>query len=190
MGYLKIGIILLVIIILGGIIIFFIFSKWNENKVESSKKAQSIDCGNDLDCFISASESCKPATARNMISVNFYGIEENETSLYEIKGLESDKCSFYIEREKMEVTFPPGTPQERIDERKKSNEIFIGKKGTCKFNIEDLTSMLKRWKEGKFKSNVVLCDFPEKKECIMENGDLGIAQCEGNYILFCHDDCL
>ena len=82
----------------------------------------------------------------------------------EIKGVEANKCKFYIKTEKVEVEFPASTPQETVDEQKALYKQMEGQDGTCKFDQEDLTDMLTRWNAGSFSSK-----------------DWDVAECSGSY---------
>jgi hypothetical protein len=122
-----------------------------------------IDCGSDLDCFITASQNCQPANITHTITINIFGVEQTTTSYYEIKGLEAGKCIFYLRTEKIDLTFPPETPQDIVDQEKEIYKKLEGRDGTCKFNTNDLTAMLNRWKVGNFSTE-----------------DWDVAECQGN----------
>ena len=90
---------------------------------------------------------------------------------------------FYLRTEKIDVTFPSNTPQEEIDQQKAIFKKFEGRDGICKFNRNDLTSMLKRWKELSFDSGTTSCELTSTGNfvCKTEGGDFGSAECKGTY---------
>jgi hypothetical protein len=128
--------------------------------------AGSIDCQTDLDCFIEASASCRPATVTYTVTVDVFGLLMTSRSLLEIKGLEADKCVFYMKTEQVDIEFSEeliqqmlagGATQEQIEEQEKAaNEqadmTTEGADGACRFDAADLAAMLSRWQEGAFSS--------------------------------------
>jgi len=136
----------------------------NEPSEQGGISVEGIDCGTDFDCFIKSSQNCSPAKVTNTVTADLFRVKQTTTSLLEIKGIESDKCIFYIRTEKIDVTFTPETPQEKVDQLKEIYKKLEGRDGTCKFNTNDLTSMLNRWKEGAFSTE-----------------DWNVAECQGDY---------
>jgi uncharacterized protein YpmB len=126
--------------------------------------AEPIDCGTNLDCFISASQNCSPARVNYTMTLSLFGVNETTTSHLEIRGIESGKCNFYIRTEKIDLVFPPNIPQATVDQQKELYKQLEGRDGTCKFNISDLASMLNRLKVGHFSTT-----------------DFSVADCTGNY---------
>jgi len=129
---------------------------------ESENEAQ--DCNANFDCFIASAENCRPAKVTNIATTSIFEVEQTTTSYFEIKGLEADKCVFYLRTEKIDLAFPPETPQDIINQQGEVYKKLEGKDGICEFNIDDLTAMLKRWKAGVFSSE-----------------DWDVAECQGTY---------
>ncbi len=161
-----------IIIAVIGVSVFFIFSEKGTipetkkpeiiiPKEESIEPAGPIDCGTNLDCFITASQNCKPSKVTNTITTKIIGVEQTTTSFWEIKGLEENKCLFYIRTEKIDLIFPPEFSQEIVNQQKEIYKKLEGRDGTCKFNTNDLTSLLNRWKVGSFSTEdwaVAICE--------------------------------
>ena len=140
---------------------------------EQITEDESTDCKTDLDCFIKASESCNQAKVTYAETTNVFGIVQTTTLFFEIKGIEEDKCILYIRDEKNDLKLSDetiqqmlagGATQERIQEQEQRvNEyadLVEGIDGLCKFNTNDLTSMLDKWKAGNFSTddwNVAEC---------------------------------
>jgi len=170
----KLWIIVLVvaIIIIAGVFAFFMLTERKAPETTPTKQLTQkptkpsgpTDCGTNMDCFIQASRNCNPAKVTHIVTTDIFGVKQTTTSYLEIKGLEAGKCIFYLRTEKIDLTFPPGTPQNIIDEQKEIYKKLEGKDGTCKFNTNDLTAMLNRWKLG-----------------IFSTGDFEVAECQGKY---------
>lgn len=127
-----------------------------------------------FDCFIEASESCTPAKLLNTFTLDFFGMLTTSTTFREIKGFEAGKCIYYevIESGSIEYTdeiiqrmLDSGSTQEEIDEQEnisnQSAQETIDLEKTCKFNQEDLTTLLNNEKDGNFSSsdwNVAECE--------------------------------
>jgi hypothetical protein len=153
-----------------------------KEKLLAKTKNLNIDCGTSIDCLISASKTCSPAKATYDLTLNLFGVTTTNTLLLEIKGKEADKCILYLRREKIESEFPSSVPQTIVDEQKAIYKKLEGRDGTCKFNPDDLTAMLTRWKEGIFKIGTVSCKLKfSESVCKTEGGDFGVAECKGKY---------
>lgn len=107
-----------------------------------------LDCKQDFDCFIQASQNCKLAKVDYTATTDIFGIKQTTESLLEIKGVESNKCTFYLRTEKIDLAFPASMPSEVISQQKEIYKKLEGKVGSCKFITSDLTAMLERWKQG------------------------------------------
>jgi len=146
------------------------------------KKDETVDCKSDLDCFIEESKNCNSSKVINTITTDIFGVKQITTSFLEIKGMELDKCIFYIRTEKIDLTFPPEVAQEIVKQQKEFYQKLEGRDGNCKFKINDLTNMLIRWKAGNFSSGSVSCKLtPSGNKCTTEGGDFGVAECDGTY---------
>ncbi len=137
-----------------------------------------VDCGADIDCFITASQNCNPAKVMYTTTINLMG-QITSTTYLELKGMQGDKCILYMQTKNSTAKFTDemvqkmlagGATQEQIKQQEQMiNENLKkteGKYQTCKFDINDLTDMLKRWKSGSYSSE----DFKN-------------AECTGNYQL-------
>lgn len=96
-----------------------------EEKSESEEAdIELINCERNLDCFINAAKKCNIAKTVHNYKTSFLGIWSKENTMYyELKGIESDKCIFYL-----------------LEENSK-------KDGECRISIKDLVSTLEAWKE-------------------------------------------
>jgi len=136
-----------------------------------------IDCQTDIDCFIEASANCQPVTVTHTVTIDMFGLVMTSRAFLEIKGLEADKCVFYMKTEQIDIEFSEeliqqmlagGATQEQIEEQEKAaNEqadmATEGADGACRFDTADLTAMLLRWQEGTFSSE-----------------DWAVAECSGD----------
>ena len=195
--FVNIFIVIVFCLILG----FFLYSKGSLkfNFIEPNPNSDiggnnEIDCGDDFDCFIDASENCNPANLKQILTLNLFGVEQTTSTTYKILGTESDKCNIYLRTDSIDLNFPEdiGISQEEIDEQKEMYDALEGREGTCMFETNDLTDMLKRWKQGNFSSGEVSCSFKSegKTECTTKGGDFGAAECNGTYFIIdlCIDD--
>ena len=141
-----------------------------------------LDCKQDLKCLLQASADCKPAKVVNSVTIDISGVKQTTTSFFEIKGVEANKCNFYLRTEKIDLEFPANIPQEVVSQQKEIYKKLEGRDGTCKFNTSDLTAMLTRWEKGTFESGTVFCKLtPSGNVCKTEDGDFGVAECQGTY---------
>lgn len=140
---------------------------------EQTGENKIIDCENNFDCFIEASKSCNQAKMTYITEVSAAGLIQSINLFLEIKGVEEDKCIFYMKIEKNDLKFSDetiqqmlagGATQEQIQEQEqemsKQADLYERRDVLCKFNTNDLTSMLNRWKTGDFL-----------------NDDWGVAEC-------------
>lgn len=171
--------IILVIILLAGGIIIWQFPKLSKEEMKTPEEGKEtpdetadlssepidkiIDCGTNLDCFINASKECKPAKVIYIMNIPVLGI--SGTSYLEIQGIETSKCILYLRTEKKETIFPAGYPQDTAEMMKRLNEKLEGKDGICKFEINDLVSVLEKWKEGSFSFSTETEGLEGAEEC-------------------------
>jgi len=126
----------------------------------------------------------------NNIEINLFGILHEYDYTYKIKGIEDEKCVFYIKTESINLEFPEEIPQETVDEQNEIYDALEGREGKCKFDEPDLTEMLEKWKQGSYSSGEVSCELNEEMEweCNTEGGDFEKGECRGTY--FVNDLCL
>jgi len=130
----------------------------------SPAKKETVDCNNDLGCLAKESENCNPSKVVNNNATDLFGVRQTTTSFFEIKGMELNKCVFYIRTEKIDLIFPPAVSQEIVNQQKEIYKKLEGRDGTCKFITGDLTAMLVRWENGHLSSD-----------------DFKTAECNGKY---------
>jgi len=159
-----------------------------EDKPEEKKdcEIQTIDCGTDFNCFIEASENCGLAQLYWTYSADIFNMISTSTTFIELRGIESNKCIYYQKTESNSVRYSDelvqqllngGATQGEIDQaEQEANESAQNTVGTglvCSFDINDLTLMLERWKDGNITSGFH-CDG---YECVA-TGDFEYAECE------------
>lgn len=128
--------------------------------------AISTDCGEDMDCFILASVDCTTARMTQTLSFDLFGLIITSVALYEVRGLEADRCLFYQQTIDGNVTLSDEVVEKMRDDSATDEDIAaaeqqatdsmrttIGLARTCKFDPPDLTAMLTRWATGSFSSN-------------------------------------
>jgi hypothetical protein len=147
----------------------------------AEKTSEPVDCENDMACFIRASETCMVSKLNYASTIGIFGLNQTTTSNLEIRGMEAERCIFFMQTEKIQMAYPAGIPQEQIDSTEAEFRKLEGRNGTCRFNVADLTAMLKRWDEGSYDSGTVSCSLsPKGNNCTTEGGDFGAADCEGS----------
>jgi hypothetical protein len=136
-----------------------------------------LDCGSDIDCFINASENCVYTLFLYENNIDIMGVIMNSSTLIQLWGNDSGKCIYYQRVENISMIFSEvliqqkldgGYTQEEIDAEEQSINSSAqqtkGLENTCKFEINDLKSMLIRWKDRNFSTT-----------------DLDIAECEETF---------
>lgn len=163
------------------------------------------DCGTDMDCFIEAAENCTEASMVRIASVETFGMITTAKNLMEIQGMENGKCVYYqktlessvsFSEEMLESAQAANATQEQIDAQlAQANEMAqstVGFEVTCEFEAVELSSMLKRWKEGTASSkDLAGCEYtvpetassPEAEEPEQEKICAPVAG-EGSYVEF------
>ena len=66
----------------------------------------------------------------NTVTTDIFGVKQKTASYYEIRGLEAGKCIFYLRTEKVDLTFPPGTSQDIVEQQKEIYKKLEGRGGT------------------------------------------------------------
>jgi len=123
-----------------------------------------MDCKQDFDCFIQASQNCKLAKVDYTTTTDIFGVKQTTKSFFEIKGAEATKCIFFLRTEKIDLAFPASVPPEIVSQQKEIYKKLEGRSGSCQFNTSDLTAMLSKWKQGNFSTE-----------------DFKAAECSGTY---------
>ncbi|MCX8147085.1 MAG: hypothetical protein N3D84_01310 [Candidatus Woesearchaeota archaeon] len=171
-----------------------------EEIIEATKIQQQIEflnCGNDINCFISASETCSPAKVTYNTTIDLFGIEQKSKAYFEIRGKDNSNCLFYMKsinntlkfsEETINTMLSSGASLESIKEQQISmnKEVakFNGKEGLCKIELANLPILLKKWRDGNF-SGEVKCVLAEDVQCTETECTGGGMQCEyaGDYKL-------
>lgn len=185
-------IILSILLSIAVIIIIFMFynSQSSNEKVEiiktDSKKTQGdieqssvTDCGSSIytlsaesiieneenyNCFIDAARSCTKSKFSLTTNINWFGVEQTSTNYYEIKGMQSNSCLFYIKSESADLSYNDATvqsflgngmSQEEINQQEQELRNVLktveGKDGTCRYDsTNQLVELLNGWKQGDF----------------------------------------
>lgn len=176
-------------------------------RTRRSCEPEIIDCGSstigrinkDIEnfvCFIDASENCEKAKLLSSTAIEFFGIYITSTALFGLEGAEPNKCILSQKIESISVEFSDelvqqllddGYTQEEIDEEERkfseNSQDQVGLEFTCKFDIEDLTGVLKRWKEGSFSGGVSCTTVIVNGEPVFDcnyTGDYENAECHTN----------
>lgn len=155
----------------------------DENKeIEDTKKIKETDkiispinCGKavlkdsknqeEFDCIIEASEACDPAFISITLSYNYLKmVDVTAAAFFEIRGLEENRCFFYVRVDKIDIWFSPIVPKKTVDEAGALADQLRGAEGICRFETADLTALLYKWREGSFSLK-----------------DFDVAECEGEY---------
>ena len=165
-------VLIFIIILLIGVITYLILTNKTEltsidnetNQGEDNQEIETkiLDCNSDFDCFIEASKNCIPSKVLMSQSIQIFEVTEEVTSYLEIRGFDSEKCILYIRTQDIELTFPTETSKEIVEEQESIYDQLEGKEGICNFSGENLTNLLRNWKEGNYSSE-----------------DFSSAECEG-----------
>ncbi|MEK7175433.1 MAG: hypothetical protein AAB693_01355 [Patescibacteria group bacterium] len=162
--------------------------KTPENLVvkETIVKPSVSDCGKTLnfekfDCFTEAIKDCRLAKVINSIQLDLFGsgFATEAISLYELRGLKTGKCEFYIKTISSKVYVTPEAVKEflkqgitreqiKLREQKLSKEAAqsdsstIGKDAICLTDIKSLLDLFGKWQKG-----------------VSSNDDLANINCKG-----------
>ena len=137
--------------------------------------AEPRECGEDVNCLISASLTCTPADATITTSINLLTVQVTTKQNFEIIGKEEDACVFYLQTLQQNVRYIQSYKQELFErglnareissQERAANEeaqIVVGKDGICRFTNEtDLTALLEQMKEGTYETGVLNASFCE-----------------------------
>lgn len=192
----KIWIFVGVSIIIILLVLVFFFVKPLNNWIGSKEKQGSeiIACAN-WDCFISALSDCSLANFTNAETINVFGIDTTTITYYELKGIQEDKCNFYLRIAGNEVSYSNELIQQLLDGGLTQEEInqqeelsgeqitsLIGRDGTCEVDLDVITNYFSKLKEGTLLVDVS-CDTELGGETICTySGDTEFFnECEGDY---------
>lgn len=127
-----------------------------------------LECGNDIDCFIAATETCSKASLTHEFTVNLFGFAQTSTTYYETIVAETGKCTLYhrltaaqgyYDEDGVQTLLDQGKTQAEIDTlEQQMNDILQGMIGTpdaeetCKYEKSQLTYIIQELKQGNMSS--------------------------------------
>ena len=164
--------------------LYFVFNGNNEETISMgpSETTGFNDCKSNFQCFIDASKNCEKTKVKKTYKTNVLGVEKTISNYYELRGIEDDKCLFYLRVESIDIEYSKeliwsmidsGISKDVIKQREKVENIQTnakeGSEETCKIKTSDLTSVLETWKSDSLKVGI----FP--------NEVLSYAGCRGSY---------
>lgn len=146
-------------VILFGVIIFLIL-----NYKTANVNLPAVDCGNDLNCFISKASYCAQANLTySQNNIEFLGWVQNQTYYYEIRGEESRKCILYTKLISSSGSYSATVVKDLLQQNmtmdkinqqvQNANKILAqasGQDGICKYQINSLVSYLNGLTKGSF----------------------------------------
>lgn len=159
-----------------------IFEEIPEQETETATETNQseeyfIDCETDLNCLAEAAQNCTPASCTRTIAMELDGVIETDTEELEIIGTDEEKCTFFIQTERIEMSYNPeliaqktseGMTQEQMDTELEGlnsrADEYERVTGECKFDNAELTAMIERWAQEQFGEN-----------------DFETGSCEGEY---------
>ncbi|MDO8509158.1 MAG: hypothetical protein Q7S27_05750 [Nanoarchaeota archaeon] len=169
------------------------------SNIQSQETLEVVDgvfVGNqpNFDCFIKASENCLPSKFLNTITADFLGVLSTTTTYIELKGADYTdpygRCIYYqrVESNSVELSHElkqqmlnGGATQEEIEQQQqisnKSAQETVGIASTCKFETDNLNSILNRWKQGIYKGGLS-CSMINGEYVCEALGDFENAECE------------
>ena len=116
------------------------------------------DYGTNFETFATSSNTCSLSKVKHVYTTNLFNVTRTTETSYELKGLDGDKCIFYLKTANITVkyddtlrqeTLNSGITPESIQQRENVENIEAnkseGKDGTCKIKPEDLSNVLKIW---------------------------------------------
>jgi len=149
-----------------------------------------IDCGQDWNCFIGASQNCELSKMLATSTINLFEMLITASTFSELKGIETNKCVYYQRTEAMNIKFSEaliqqmlseGSTQEQINQAEQSAndsaQQTIGIEQTCKFVSVNLTTMLQKGKQGS-SSGGASCSVIQGEWSCVYSGDYEGAGCE------------
>lgn len=129
----------------------------------AARRPASIDCKNDMDCFIRAAQTCRRASVTRTSSLSIFGITITPTWFIETRGKRAEQCTVYMRTEKVEAKINEATKRSLLangmtpaefEEMSTAAEKHVhegeGADGTCLFKTKDYVALLKRWNAGTY----------------------------------------
>ncbi len=145
-------------------------------KTNTQNKVQEItitDCRNDYNCFIEQSKTCTPSKLTREISLDLFWSISKTIMYYEIKGSKNNKCNFYLNTLKQDLSYSSEIIQwwlsqwitmdeikKDLEEKNKENKRIIeGLDWTCNITNNYLTKILNNWKSWISNSKDLTSEF-------------------------------
>jgi len=166
----------------------------DENASCESEIPLSENCGDDLKNLISVSGTCDLASASVTTSFDLFGIEQTTTNYYEIKGVEENKCIFYLKIQQNDIDYSEELTQQMIDsgitqeeinqqeqESKNQANSLVGRDGTCKISPSNLTIFLNKMCGGEISGGISCSIGTNSSDCTYSGDWEFFNSCEGNY---------
>ncbi len=144
-------------------------------------------------CVANAAENCELVEYDMHGVAVFYGVQITSMDHFEIRGIESGKCEYYLVHEDYSLIFTEeainnyleaGQTQEQIVQIQQDmqNDLSssIGIEGICLFDTLDLVDMFNRWANGQITTGFH-CEGGLSNITCVPTGDLEVAECSGDY---------
>ncbi|MGC2327593.1 MAG: hypothetical protein WA604_12830, partial [Candidatus Sulfotelmatobacter sp.] len=140
--------------------------------------APSLDCGKDVGCFVKAFDGGKPATVRQVTSINVSGLKETIGTYWQTRDFTAHKCTFYIRVEAVKGSLDEAAIRQNVASMGSSKETqetavqqsmkqleplvqqinqesvhHVGRDATCVFQSEELKNLIAQWQKGETVEN-------------------------------------
>ncbi len=135
----------------------------SQRATNAARRPASVDCKNDMDCFIRAAQTCRKASVTRTSSLSIFGITATPTWFIETRNKRAEQCTVYMRTEKVEAKISETTKrsllangmtptefEEMSTEVEKHAHEGEGADGICMFKTKDYVALLKRWNAGTF----------------------------------------
>jgi hypothetical protein len=142
---------IIILIVFIGVIVVWSYLGFSEvNEVD--EVTEIADCGEDLNCFIEKSKNCDLAKINYRATIRVFGMEQAVVFFFEIKGMESEKCLFYMRREEIDLKFTSELIQKMLDrglteqeiqqQEQESNNLARNQEGATRACSSDTTDLI------------------------------------------------
>jgi len=121
-----------------------------------------VDCSDDLECFLTAVETCQQADLHYKTSLDWMGMMVTTTTQLTLQGRVEDMCVFRAFTEDVQASYTEearqqmlesGQSEEQLEAQLKSvqeQQLAAGFDDTCRGKPADLIAMLEKWEAGSF----------------------------------------